>query len=334
MLLLLVAAGCSDDAPAADSGPAREAGAEAAPPSDGGSDGDVWTGGDAGPAPDPNMLPGCAAACGADQVCKAGACVDLPTTACGSDKWGGALGGNVLYVDAAYAQSDSNGSEQKPYQSIADALSKLPGDDYTIVVTDGTYDAGGPLLITRPVILRCRCPDKVRIASPVVVTRTASSPAAPVQVQIVGCTIAPGASAPSAAPSCGGTNNDEPRGVTVTQPQSGQPVQLSLRDETRVFGWCTGVAMIGADAADALCLSGARVTHNVRGVDASKAAASLSAALPGCTFKHGVSIEDSRIANNTDYGVFTRQGATTLGCKSSLIERNGTLAQNVKAGLG
>ena len=96
-----------------------------------------------------------------------------PIADCGSGTWGNIkLTAETLFVDQGYTGAYSDGSQAKPFTSVADALLALPADrDAHVAVAAGVYPAPAlfPELVvySGSVVIEGRCPQMVRLESPV-----------------------------------------------------------------------------------------------------------------------------------------------------------------------
>jgi len=80
---------------------------------------------------------------------------------CGEGRWGAIpVEDATQFVDAAYAGTDSDGSEARPWTTITEAIAVAPPNGL-IAVTDGTYTED--LAIVQAVRIRGRCPERVAI---------------------------------------------------------------------------------------------------------------------------------------------------------------------------
>ncbi|XXY54871.1 right-handed parallel beta-helix repeat-containing protein [Sorangium sp. So ce269] len=84
---------------------------------------------------------------------------------CGTGPWGGApIDETTEFVDAAYAGTDSDGTEARPWTTIQDAIDSA-GEGALIAIAEGSYVE--ELLISgQPVRLWGRCPSRVEIVGP------------------------------------------------------------------------------------------------------------------------------------------------------------------------
>lgn len=101
--------------------------------------------------------------CDGPTIATLGADKCSPIAACGAARFP-AVSGPAIYVDAAYAATDSDGSEAKPYAKLSDALAVVSATRKTVALTDGLYHFSGDL--DKPVDLVGRCPEKVGIRAP------------------------------------------------------------------------------------------------------------------------------------------------------------------------
>lgn len=80
---------------------------------------------------------------------------------CGAAPWGDApVDADTQYVDAGYAGSDSDGSAQRPWQAIPDAIAAAEAGAL-IAIAAGSYQAD--VEIAKPVRLWGRCPQMVEV---------------------------------------------------------------------------------------------------------------------------------------------------------------------------
>ena len=84
-----------------------------------------------------------------------------PVRDCGSGKYGNIkVTAKTIHVDRQYAKADSDGSPDRPYQSIDEALSAAPSGAH-VAVAAGEYLED--LVINKPVTLEGRCPGLVTV---------------------------------------------------------------------------------------------------------------------------------------------------------------------------
>ncbi|WP_437832078.1 right-handed parallel beta-helix repeat-containing protein [Sorangium sp. So ce1153] len=84
---------------------------------------------------------------------------------CGAGPWGGApIDETTEFVDAAYAGTDSDGTEARPWTTIQDAIDSA-GEGALIAIAEGSY-AEELLISGQPVRLWGRCPALVEIVGP------------------------------------------------------------------------------------------------------------------------------------------------------------------------
>ena len=84
-----------------------------------------------------------------------------PILDCGSGKYGKIkVTAKTIYVDRQYSKADANGSMDRPYQSIEEALSAAPSGAQ-IAVAAGVYLED--LVVNKPVTLEGRCPELVTV---------------------------------------------------------------------------------------------------------------------------------------------------------------------------
>jgi hypothetical protein len=102
-----------------------------------------------------------AAACPAGTMEVLGKSTCQPVGDCGSGTWGKIqVGAQTLYVDQSYSGTDSDGSKDKPFTTIGDALAAATAGAQ-IAVAAGTY--AEDLKIDKQVSLEGRCPSMVTI---------------------------------------------------------------------------------------------------------------------------------------------------------------------------
>jgi hypothetical protein len=88
-----------------------------------------------------------------------------PVMDCGSGKWGMLpVDATTVYVDASYSGGDGDGSEAKPWPSIAEAVAAAPSDAL-VAVAAGSY-AESIVLADKPIRLWGVCPEHVTMESP------------------------------------------------------------------------------------------------------------------------------------------------------------------------
>ena len=105
------------------------------------------------------LLP--AATCPNGTLVVLGSVTCQPIMDCGSGKYGNIkVTAKTIHVDRKYSRADSNGSKERPYQSIEEALAAAPSGAH-IAVAAGEYQED--LVITRPVTLEGRCPRMVTV---------------------------------------------------------------------------------------------------------------------------------------------------------------------------
>ena len=173
----------------------------------------------------------------------------------------------MLFVDASRAgdRSGDDGSQARPFATIAEALA---AGGKTIAIAEGLYEEA--LSIGRDVALRCRCPEKVRLARPIEI----SASAADITVSIAGCTIAPvdlGADLTASLAdwgSCGGGPGARDDGDGIRAVSGAEhAVDLAVRDSV-IAGWCAGVRFNAATASSStLCISRSRLHANRKGLE-------------------------------------------------------------------
>jgi hypothetical protein len=99
-----------------------------------------------------------------------------PVMPCGAGKWGDIpIDAGTVYVDAGYAGADSDGSVDRPWTAINDAVAAAPAGAL-IAVASGTYFE--ELVVEKAVRLWGVCPEQVEIAgasAPAVAFRPGSS---------------------------------------------------------------------------------------------------------------------------------------------------------------
>lgn len=106
-----------------------------------------------------------AGACGTGEMEIMGQATCQPMGDCGGGKYGKiSVSAKTIYVDAAYAKLDSDGSLAKPFSSIAAAITAAPSGGH-IAVAEGIYKVF--LKIEKPLTIEGRCPQKVLVQSPV-----------------------------------------------------------------------------------------------------------------------------------------------------------------------
>ncbi|MGZ3424336.1 MAG: DUF1565 domain-containing protein [Polyangiales bacterium] len=89
-----------------------------------------------------------------DEACK-------PVASCGADTFGDLpKDANTLYVDHA-AAAGGDGTRDKPFHTIAEALAVTTVDNPVVAIAAGTYEEN--LVFTRPARLYGRCPEMVEI---------------------------------------------------------------------------------------------------------------------------------------------------------------------------
>jgi len=84
----------------------------------------------------------------------------VPIAPCGDAKYA-AESAPALYVDHSYAGSDADGSIDRPFAKLTDAIAAASTARHTILVTDGKYELSARL--DKPVTIVGRCPDKVSL---------------------------------------------------------------------------------------------------------------------------------------------------------------------------
>jgi len=116
---------------------------------------------------EPDGARGCVAvlpsmACGFGEMAVPGETACGPVAPCARGRWGDIPRDPLTqHVDLAYAGVDSDGSEERPYKSIQDAIdAATPGA--TIAVADGVY-IEGLSIAGKAVLLRGRCPATVEV---------------------------------------------------------------------------------------------------------------------------------------------------------------------------
>ncbi|WP_437486651.1 right-handed parallel beta-helix repeat-containing protein [Sorangium sp. So ce1014] len=84
---------------------------------------------------------------------------------CGADRWGGApIDETTEFVDAAYAGTDSDGTEARPWSTIQDAVDHA-AEGALVAIAEGSY-VEDLLIWRRPVRLWGRCPALVEVVGP------------------------------------------------------------------------------------------------------------------------------------------------------------------------
>lgn len=223
---------------------------------------------------------------------------------CGRGPWGGvpSAPGDV-HVDRSYSGGDSDGSEARPFTSLAAALERVE-EGGTIVLAEGTYEE--PLVITRPLTIAGACASRVRIQGvislgvvPAVVTVFDAG-----EVTLKGVEI-------------GG----EGVGVVVTGASA-----VSL-ERVHVKG-----ALHGGIVAD----DGARLSITRSLIEGTRSIRSAYAGAGAGVLAEGgaaLRIEESAVIGNRATGIAVRQAGTTAAVVGSLVE--GTLpAENLALGEG
>ncbi len=187
-LLLVAAAGCTDEAPRAGAGGGAAGGAGG----EGGQGLPALCA--AGEAPDtddvcapvgatacadgfaPDGLGGCApllpdAPCAAGQIAALGEASCRPLQDCGPAPWGHIpVDATTRYVDGSYDGGASDGTATHPFTSIADAVAVAdPGD--MIAITDGTYNDDF-VYVSEGLRVHGRCPDRVHVDADVEIAGT------------------------------------------------------------------------------------------------------------------------------------------------------------------
>jgi hypothetical protein len=122
----------------------------------------------AAPGFEPDGASGCRAILPAEPCPKGtmatpGATACSEVAPCGTGKWGAIpVEPTTEYVDIAYAGSDSDGTAQKPWRTIQDAVdAAAPGA--IVAVAEGRY-VGDVMMIGKPVRLWGKCPSLVEIS--------------------------------------------------------------------------------------------------------------------------------------------------------------------------
>jgi hypothetical protein len=103
--------------------------------------------------------------CGPGLMAVPGETACRPVMGCGSGRWGDLpIDGATVFVDGSYGGGDSDGSEQKPWPTIQQAVLTAPQGGL-IAVAAGTYTEA-VRFSGKPVQLWGVCPEKVTIAAP------------------------------------------------------------------------------------------------------------------------------------------------------------------------
>ena len=276
-------------------------------------------------------LPGCPAGCAQNQTCRGGKCVTVgPTRSCGTSRYGTGLPSTgVIHVDGSFSGT-GKGTAAKPYRRIADALAAYGPGSRAIAVAEGTYTE--QLTIDRDLWLACRCASKVTITGRIKIKVPLSRPG--VMVTIDGCSVRPasGTAKPAKWSSCDA--DLEPRGISALS--GAGSIALRIRDSV-LSGWCVGAyfnASSSPGSSSSLCVARSRISANVKGLDVVQAPALSSFTFPECKgLPESVAASLSHLAENKDYGVFTRVAARGLALESNLVERSGHLGSS-SGGLG
>lgn len=100
--------------------------------------------------------------CSDEQIYTPEGCAEVGVTQeCGSGDWGHIdLGGTVVFVNIAYDGGDPDGSEARPFTTIAEALAAATAGA-TVAIAEGTYEEN--LVVPAEVTLAGRCPELVTI---------------------------------------------------------------------------------------------------------------------------------------------------------------------------
>jgi hypothetical protein len=100
-------------------------------------------------------------ACPAGQMAVPGDATCHPVMDCGEGTWGDIpLDATTVFVDASYTGGASTGTQAEPFVTVSDAIGAAV-DGATIAVAAGTYSED--LLVTKPVMLRGVCPERVAL---------------------------------------------------------------------------------------------------------------------------------------------------------------------------
>lgn len=277
------------------------------------------------------VTPGCSVGCGSGQVCLAGKCVAVgPTKTCGATKYGvGLPSSGVVYVDGSY-KGASKGTAAQPHTKISAALAAATPKLQVIAVAAGKYTED--LSITRNIRLACRCATKVTIAGSLTIKPPVQTPN--LSVTLDGCRLRPPGTSgkPTSWSKCDANNN--PRGVNVLGGVGS--VALRIRD-SEISGWCVGAWFNAASqptSTSSLCLVRSLISANVKGLEVVQAPALNTTPFPECKgLSEAVAARLSLVAENKDYGVFTRLSARGLSMEANIIERSGKLG-SATGGLG
>jgi hypothetical protein len=329
-LVSLLMIGCSsDDGPKTDASPSQLDGgvADAAGTADASA---LQTDGT-------DLMPGCSPECADDQVCLNRTCTTVgPTRECGSGEYAADLPANegTFYVNGAYTGGDSDGTRDKPYQTIKAALEAIPaGKKVTVAVAAGEYDeeltigvrGSGNAEEEFGADLYCRCTEQVRITRPLTIKHGVQ----PLEVTIDGCTIAPaGFDAESASdwPTCKpATHGVEALGGYVD-------FHLLIKDSV-IGGWCTGIYYSAEPSPvlnSSLCVAHCRLSANVRGLEVKNAPATqVQSPFAQCNGgTENLALTLSRIDHNRDYGVYTYDKARGIALSANVIDSTGEVGGN------
>lgn len=102
--------------------------------------------------------------CPAGSMAVPGETACRPVAPCGDGPWGDIpVEADSQHVDAAYGGGNSDGSAERPWTTIPDALDAAP-DGAIVALAAGTYS--GMVTLRRPVRLWGRCPEQVTLDAP------------------------------------------------------------------------------------------------------------------------------------------------------------------------